>query len=232
MIPGMEPTIRQQAPPTATTARERFRQIALDIIVLPAVALAPRRPIVINGKRTSLRYLPLHRWYWRTERAVELPLAEGTIRQYDPATVLEVGNVLGNVGIHGQTVVDKYEVAPGVINVDIIDYDPGRTFELVVSVSTLEHVGWDETPRDSSRAVAALEAMSRLGRDLFVTIPVGYQRPLEPAFIDGPFDEVLLFVRTSRLPRWELRPLADVSKVRFGGPYAAGNGILVGQRRA
>src|SRR5690348_8913285 len=105
----MKPPIRVPASPSAITARERYWQIALDIIALPAVALAPRRPLVINGQQIPLRYLPLRHRYWRNERAVEMPLAERMIRRYDPATVLEVGNVLGNVGIHGHTVVDKYE---------------------------------------------------------------------------------------------------------------------------
>jgi hypothetical protein len=223
---------RVQIAPNATPKSERYKQIALDIAALPAVLVAPRRPFVLGDERIPLRYLPLHRWYWRTERALEIPLAARAIAGRPSDSVLEVGNVLHFAGITGHTVVDKYEAAPGVVNVDIVDYEPGRVFDLVVSISTLEHVGWDESPRDPQRAVLALDAMSRLGRDLLVTIPVGYQPPLEQHFVDGPFDEVLLAVRTSRLPRWELRPLSEVPSLRFGTPYAAGNGILIGRRSA
>jgi hypothetical protein len=63
-----------------------------------------------------------------------------------------------------------------------------------------------------------------------VTIPVGYHRALEPAFVDGPFDEVTLLVKTARRARWEQRPLADLPRIDYGHPYANGNGILVGVR--
>jgi hypothetical protein len=149
-----------------------------------------------------------------------------------PGSVLEVGNVLRFAGITGHTVVDKYEPGKDIINVDIIDYEADRLFDLVVCISTLEHVGWDEAPRDPNRAVIALDAMSRLGGDLLITIPVGYHRPLEQHFINGPFDNVTLAVRTSRLPRWEPRPLTELAPLQFGKPYAAGNGILIGTRHA
>jgi len=105
-------------------------------------------------------------------------------------------------------------------------------FSLVVSISTLEHVGWDEEPKDPDKAAAALAAVDRLGDELLVTIPVDYHRGFEQVFIDGPFDSVVLAVKTSRRGVWERRPLSELSDVRYGHPYALGNGILVGVRRA
>ena len=57
--------------------------------------------------------------------------------------------------------VDKYERAPGVVNRDVLDLDDLGHFELVVAISTLEHVGWDEEPR---RPEAALDAVKRAAR--------------------------------------------------------------------
>jgi hypothetical protein len=226
-----EPPDRVQASPDATTRAERLKQIALDLLALPAVALAPRRPFVDGGgEAIDLQYGPLRHYYWRSERSLEIPLARRAMAGRPPSSILEVGNVLGNVGIRGHVVVDKYEVAPGVLNVDVLDYEPEQPFDLALSISTLEHVGWDEVPRDPERAVKALAVMGELGRDLLVTIPVGYHRPLEQAFADGPFDTVTLAVRTSRVPRWEVRPLADLPSIRFGTPFACGNGLLIGSR--
>jgi len=40
-------------------------------------------------------------------------------------------------------IVDKYEIAPSVVNEDLVNFKPGKKYDLIVSISTLEHVGWD-----------------------------------------------------------------------------------------
>ena len=106
----------------------------------------------------------------------------------------------------------------------------GRTYELVVSISTLEHVGWDEVPEEPDKAATALEHIAQLGEKLLVTIPVGVHQRLESAFLTGPFDDIAFLVKTGRLARWAQRPIEERSRVRYGAPYAYGNGILVGMR--
>jgi hypothetical protein len=183
----------------------------------------------IDGQRIPLNRDP-RRLAWRYERSVEVPLALDAYRRHDPADVLEVGNVLHLYGARRHTVVDKYEIAPGVMNEDIVEFRPGRRYSLVVTVSTLEHVGWDEDPIDADKAAAALEVVSELGDALFATIPVGYHRAFEDVFVSGPFEDVTLMVRRSRLGRWEQRPVGERTSVRFGQPYTAGNGVLIGTR--
>jgi len=135
----------------------------------------------------SIPYLR-HRynWTWLNERAVEVPLALGILgKAADGARVLEVGNVLGHYGAVGHTVVDRYERAPGVINEDVAAFDPGdERFDLIVSVSTLEHVGFDEEPRDPDKAADAVRRLGSMlapGGLLWLTIPVGYNPDLERA---------------------------------------------------
>lgn len=216
-------------PDTTISPVDRWRNAVFDVLALPVVMAMPKlSPDIVEGP------LPLHygfkRWDWRTERALEIALAKRALGRYDAADVLEVGNVLGFAGTHGHTVVDKYEAGAGVVNEDIMTYDPRRRFRLVLCISTLEHIGWDEDPREPEKAAAALDVMSALGDDLLITIPVGYHRQLERSFVDGPFDSVALAVKASRRARWERRPLTDVAKVRYGTPYAYGNGILIGTR--
>ena len=162
----------------------------------------------LGGQRIRLNREPV-RLAWRYERSVEIPLALDAYNRHDPTDVLEVGNVLQLYRARGHTVVDKYEVAPGVINEDIIGFRPCRRYGLVVSVSTLEHVGWDEDPIEPDKAAAALEIVGEAGDALFATIPVGYHRSFEDVFVNGPFQDVTLMVRTSRLGRWEERPVEE-----------------------
>ena len=218
-------------PDTTISTRDRVRNAVLDVAALPIVAA--RRgssPDIVGGP------VPLHygfkRWDWRTERGLELALAERSSSRHAPAATLEVGNVLAFAGVTGHTVVDKYEAGEKVLNVDIMEYRPERKFGLVISISTVEHIGWDEEPREPGKAAAALDVMAGLGDALLITMPVGYHRELEQAFIDGPFDSVALAVKKSRLGIWARRPLTDVPAVRYGYPYAYGNGILIGTRGA
>jgi hypothetical protein len=207
----------------------RRRNALLDVLTLPLVAAGPRKTVEALGTRLSLHY-GFRRWLWRTERCVELALGEHVLTGRDPEDVLEIGNVLRFAGLGRHAVVDKYERGPGVLNVDIVDYEPERRFGLAVSISTLEHVGYDEDPRDLEKAARALGRVSELADDLLVTMPVGYHQAFERAFLDGPFDEVDLLVKTSRRANWVRRPLAERHDISYASPYMCGNGILVGSR--
>jgi hypothetical protein len=137
------------------------------------------------------RYL-FHRykWTWLTERAVEVPIARSFVERHAADRVLEIGHVLGHYGPQEHTVVDKYEQAPGVLNRDVFELDDLGRFEAVVAVSTLEHVGWDEEPRDRGRSAASLHAAQRSiapGGKLLVTVPVGYHPGLDEAIQSGEF---------------------------------------------
>ena len=76
--------------------------------------------------------------------------------------MLEVGNVLSHYQRVCHDIVDKYEAREGVINEDVVSFDPGRRYALIVSISTLEHVGWDENPRETDKVSRALDNLERL----------------------------------------------------------------------
>ena len=42
------------------------------------------------------------------------------------------------------------------INQDVVDFKTNEKYDLIVSISTLEHVGWDEEPRDDKKISKAL----------------------------------------------------------------------------
>jgi hypothetical protein len=146
---------------------------------------------------------------WQTERAVEVPIVRRIVEAHAGRRVLEVGHVLGHYGTVSHTVVDKYEQAPGVLNLDVFDLEREGLgpFDLVVTISTVEHVGWDESPRVPGKAAEAIEALDRLvapGGTLLVTIPLNYNPPLDEAFRSGaiPFDHVGALRREGGGTRW------------------------------
>lgn len=140
---------------------------------------------VVDGVELLQLVHPYNRT-WRNERAVEIPLAEAFL-QRQPGPVLELGNVLGNYGRRGHVVVDKYEQGPGVLNTDVVEYRPQERFGAVVALSTLEHVGWDEQPRDAAKIPLAVRHLRDLllpsGRVL-LTCPLSYNPHLD-ALIAG-----------------------------------------------
>jgi hypothetical protein len=158
---------------------------------------------------------------WLNERAVEVPLALRVLAERRGGEILEVGNVLGHYGADGHTVVDRYERAAGVINVDVADFDPGeRRFDLVLSISTLEHVGFDEQPPDPGkplRAIEKLAAMLAPGGLLWTTLPVGYNPSLDRQVREGalPFDRLTALGRTGHGMSWRESPPEAV----LGAPY-------------
>jgi SAM-dependent methyltransferase len=171
-------------------------------------------PWTLRGRRGRFRldgeeypYL-FHRYKatWLTERAVEVPVVQRTVDRA-PGRVLEVGNVLSHYREQQHVVVDKYESGPGVINRDVLELaDLGR-FDLIVAISTLEHVGWDEEPRRPEaalEAVRALRGMLAEGGRLVLTHPVGYNPHVDEALRNGavPLSHVTALRRSGRRTRW------------------------------
>jgi SAM-dependent methyltransferase len=141
----------------------------------------------LEGERHRYLY---HRYKrsWLTERAVEVPVAQAAVDRHAGGRILEVGHVLGHYRPHTHVVVDKYEQAPGVLNRDVLDLGELGPFDLIVAISTLEHVGHDEAPRDPTapaRAVTALRERLGPGGRLLLTIPAGYNPAFDAAIGDG-----------------------------------------------
>lgn len=99
---------------------------------------------------------------WGNERSIEVPIVKKIINNYHCEEILELGNVLSHYFKICHDVVDKYEKGEGVINQDVVDYNPFKKYKLIISISTLEHVGWDEEPRDPKKSFLCVEKHERL----------------------------------------------------------------------
>lgn len=125
---------------------------------------------------------------WRNERAIEIPIIWNIIQKNLNKKILEVGNVLSHYFPISHTVVDKYEVANGVINQDIINFNSDTQYDLIVGISTLEHIGWDETPIEPNKVIQAIEHLIELLAPnglLVVTVPLGYNHYLDNLIHQG-----------------------------------------------
>jgi hypothetical protein len=132
---------------------------------------------------------------WLGERAVELPIVMKIVRKYQDANILEIGNVLAHHVQFQHDVLDKYETVNGVINEDVVDFKPKKKYDLIVSVSTLEHVGWDERPRDDMKIPRAIGNLRTLitprSGTIIVTLPLGYNSALDKLLKEGIIRDVV-----------------------------------------
>ena len=120
---------------------------------------------------------------WRSERAVEIPIIWDIVSANSDKMILEVGNVLSHYFVVNHDILDKYEKDHHVCSqVDVIDFNCDKKYDLIVSISTLEHIGWDEVPHDPLKVLKAVQNLKHVlarGGRLCVTLPIGYNSDLD-----------------------------------------------------
>jgi hypothetical protein len=145
-----------------------------------------------------------------SERAIEIPIIKYFLCQYDYQEILEIGNVTNHyydyfrniLAGKNKRVVDKFERAPGVINLDIADYVPANKFDFIFSISTFEHMDSDlgmnpDYVAGSSQLISVAadnikhvgDALLRDAGKFIVTAPIGYAAEWDRTFYSDVFDK-------------------------------------------
>ena len=178
------------------------------------------------------------------ERAVELPIVK---RELDRCggSILEVGNVFHKHGSKSPPVwlvVDLYEKPyPHVINEDITKFETSERYDLVVSVSTREHVGFDyQEKRDPTMcriAVERIKGLLKSGGRLIVTCGFGYNLNWDRMVVSGEieFDRLDCMIRVSsqEANQWVEAPLSEASEKKYkrkrGASLQTATGLMIGE---
>lgn len=110
-----------------------------------------------NG-RVYKRFFHPYNLTHTNSRSCEVPILIKLVRQYSPDQVLEVGNVLRHYYPVRHEVVDLYDDGADYM-ADIATWRPanGKQYDLIVSCSTMEHVGRDEPDHTPGKCTKALE---------------------------------------------------------------------------
>lgn len=196
-------------------------------------ALRSRRSFALAGRNYHY-YFGRYNTTWHHERAIEVPVAWEVVSQFDPERVLEVGNVLPHYFQTRHTVLDKDEADPRVVNTDVVDFTTEKRFDLIVTISTLEHVGWDYSeavePQKILAAIDHLRALLSANGHLLVTLPIGYNPHLDELLRNGDlgFDRLLAMKRISRDNRWQETNWESIAQARYNSPYRGANGLVIG----
>jgi hypothetical protein len=170
---------------------------------------------------------------WKTERAVEVPIIWRLVQRHRGRRILEVGNVLAHYFPVTHDIVDKYERAAGVINEDIVDYQSATPYDLIVSISTIEHVGWDEQPREPEKLLRAIDNLRQLvapGGLIVLTLPLAYNQAMDEFLRSGRlrFPEQGCLRRISADNRWAEVDWPAIQAAEFNRPFRGINGLVIG----
>jgi hypothetical protein len=200
------------------------------------ISALPEKTFTFQGK--SLPYL-YHRYNmtWASERCIEVPIARSFFAQENPETTLEVGNVLAHYGPIKHDVLDKFERGERVINEDILDFKASKPYQLVLSISTFEHIGYDDEAEGSSagkivQAVKTCQALLRNDGRLVITAPIGYNPELDQLLRENvlkPEQETFL-KKYGRLD-WQECSKTEALQCKYKTPFPYANAIVVAEFR-
>lgn len=212
------------------TTAKRFKRIGHVIATIGLKTFGSHRTFSVDGKEFHYFYHFYNNTYG-AERCVEIPVVWSMLQAANGGDVLEIGNVLQHYFSFPHDVLDKYEIAEGVINQDVVTFTPGKRYSTIVSISTLEHVGFDEDVKEHGKPRRAIEHLkSLLTHDgtLILTAPVGYN----PAIDEGirhdhfGFDEIIALKRDG-FSTWCQVSLQEALQAQWWSPYPYGNAIVI-----
>jgi hypothetical protein len=169
---------------------------------------------------------------WANERRIEVPLIKYYMAKINSSKILELGNVMSHYIKAKHDIVDEYEYDPGIINVDIMKYNPKKKYDLIISISTLEHIGIDgeKEPDKALKTIQHLKTLLSSKGKIVFTIPIGYNKILDKTLKNDStlLSEVYYFRRVTADNRW-----IEADKYAgfwgwYGFPYRWGNSIILG----
>lgn len=215
-------------------AREVFLKPLRTAFAPAIIPRLTRKKFRFQGAELEVFY-HAYNMTWASERGVEVPIARHFLAKHDPAQTLEVGNVLSHYAPVQHTVLDKFERGANVINEDILTYRPGRQFDLILSISTFEHIGFDDEAEGSSaeKILAALDACKALltptGK-LVITIPINYNPELDELIRAGELPpSTRTFLLRTGATDWREASQEEALRARYKTPFPYANAIMVAE---
>jgi len=193
--------------------------------------LKSRKTFKFRGKKYKYFY---HRYNktWKNERMVEIPIVWDMVKKNIGKGILEIGNVLSHYFSFDHEIVDKYEKVEGVINQDVVNFKSTKKYDLIVSISTLEHVGWKETPKDPTKILRAIKNLKNIltsNGKIVVTLPLGYNTDMDRLLKSGKLKFTkMYFMKRIFNDEWAEVGWRDIENAKYNDPYPCANGLIFG----
>ncbi|KKQ51509.1 MAG: hypothetical protein UT40_C0006G0026 [Candidatus Woesebacteria bacterium GW2011_GWA1_39_21b] len=184
------------------------------------------------------KYRYFYHLYNRTvasERVIEIPIAKKYTDQFKGKNILEVGNVLSHYFQINHDVLDKYEKAPGVINKDVVSFNAVKKYDLIISVSTMEHVGYlgdkERNPVKFSKGIKNLKKQLKKRGLMVVTLPIFFNPYIAKKIKlkTMPFNKEYFLKRNSFVNEWqEIDRKTALQAAGYDKYYANSDTLYVG----
>ncbi|MDP3881844.1 MAG: hypothetical protein Q8Q31_03120 [Nanoarchaeota archaeon] len=200
------------------------------------IKLKTRRNFNFNGKVWPYFYHS-YNTTWINERQIEIPIIISYLKQ-TKGKVLEIGRVMPHYFNTQWDVLDKFEKGKNVINEDIASFSPKEKYDFIFSISTFEHIGFDDGSKmpsgekiiDSYKSVCQ-KCLNKKGA-MIMTIPIGYNPHMDKLIAQNKFN----FNKETCLKRIKKDSWIEVSKeealkTRYGKPFPYANALFVGEYR-
>ncbi len=169
---------------------------------------------------------------WENGRAIEIPIIKEILDRNTGKDILEVGNVLSHYFETQHDIVDKYEKGNKVNNADIVNYSPDKQYDLIISISTIEHVGWDEEPKEPAKILKAIKNLKNLLKNkgqVFLTLPLGYNHFMDKLIEKKEigFSKIFFLKRIDKNNNWVEVDSKDTAKAKYNYPFKNANIIAI-----
>jgi hypothetical protein len=214
------------------------REIALKPLrtIFAPLLIARLQPktFQFHGRELPLLY---HRYNmtWASERCVEVPIGRYYAEAADPAQTLEVGNVLSHYGPVRHEIIDKFEKGPGVINEDITSFRPSKRYDLILSISTFEHIGFDDEAEGKSAdkilsAIGTCRGLLGENGKLVITVPISYNPELNELINSGALGATKkTFLKKYGPQDWRECSREEAMKCKYKEPFSYANAVMVAE---
>ncbi len=205
----------------------------LGMVIITPLVVRYSSPSYFTFQGKKIRYV-LHKQSlaWNNERSLEVPLVMEYIRN-GSRNMLEVGAVLRHYyPMLSGDVLDKFEPGEGIIHDDASTFRPSRKYDLIVSISTLEHVGFDDDAKDHHGTWKAIYNLQKnclaKGGTMVITLPLRYNKAVDEAVFkkEYGFSEQYFFRRVSWRNTWKQISPDAAQKASYSFDHA--NFIVVG----
>lgn len=165
------------------------------------------------------------------ERVVEIPFAMDFLKKNSyKKNVLEVGNVLSHYFEFKHRIIDKYERETYVDNADIVDFNPDEKYNIIISISTIEHVGYDESIKEVGKSKRAIQKIIDLLDNngiALITVPLAYNPEIDSIIRDNEiqFTKKYFLKRKSQLNLWVETNMEEAMNCKYGSKYPNANAV-------
>lgn len=176
-----------------------------------------------------------------SERGVEVAVAVDFLANLSGSR-LEVGNVLQHyegpfdpqIVHYPRRIVDLYEMGRYVENIDVFDIE--GEFDSIVSISTLEHVGFDYEPKQLDGGLKAIEYLRTLlspTGTLLVTIGIGFNPFMDECLGSQDTTRQTILYRDPRIKgwgsHWSENPDWGVTNANYGAYTPWASAVWIGE---